>query len=761
MRRTLLHITWVCLLTGSASCGVSRHLPPGEKLYDGASIKIIKAPEVETRSKVLKNKLASLARPKRNKQIFNQPYKVWWWYKIGQSKKEKGFKIWLRNALGDPPVLTADLNPLLNAKNMEALLHSEGYFNSVVKADSSVKKNEIRLQYSASVTSPYFFGPISWRLDSSQLTNQILQLPAENSLLKTGDQYDEQKLKAEKERLARFLKGKGYYYFEAAHLLSYIDTNHNNQSAAVYLTMNEPVTANAKIPFTINKIVVQTPFTTYDALTDSVVQTLPQQDGIYVHDAKQKFKPDIFSRSITFRKGSVYSLPEQNKTQIRLNSLGAFRFVKPQFSKVEDSSDLLNVTYFMAPYQKRKLQTELGGFTRSNNYTGGQLSVEWANKNLFKRAENLVIKATGSFEITPNDSLKDNNNWRLGLEATLNIPRFLAPFRAGHKSPFFPKTSFPLSFDWVRHQGLYTEKYFNARYELSWRDSANREFRLTPMSLTISNTANLTHTFDDLQKIDSTLHYTLPTNVIPSIVFQYIVSRSSSKRYSTFLHTGVDLAGNILGLVKGNNGYFSTKVGNAYFSQFIKVAIDFRYYRKLKKELTWANRVFIGASHPYGNSPFLPFSRQFIIGGANSLRGFVPRRLGPGSAQPTEIQQSSFPQIGGDYKLELNSEIRTSLGGRLKGALFIDAGNIWMKDSVLYTPAGQLTRDFYKQIALDAGLGIRVDVNILVIRLDLGIPFYKPWLDEGQRWTFNSMKVGDPDWRKNNLIWNFALGYPF
>ena len=375
-------------------------------------------------------------------------------------------------------------------------------------------------------------------------------------------------------------------------MLSYIDTNHNNYTAAVYLAMNEPVTANAKKPFTINKVVVQTPFTTFEPLPDSVVQTLPQQDGVYVYDSSKKFKPDVFSRSITFRKGSLYSLPEQNKTQIRLNSLGAFRFVKPQFSKVEDSSDLLNVTYFMAPYQKRKLQTEIGGFTRSNNYTGGQLSVQWANKNLLKRAENLVIKATGSFELTPNDSLEDNNNWRLGLEATLNIPRLLAPFRAGYKSAYFPKTSFPLSFDWVRHQDLYTEKYFNVRYELTWRDSGNREYRLTPMSLTITNTANFTNTFSALQNIDSTLEYTLPTIIIPSVVFQYIVSKNSSKKYSTFLHTGVEFAGNILGLAKGNNGYFSTKVGNAYFAQFVKAAVDFRYYRKLKKELTWANRIF-------------------------------------------------------------------------------------------------------------------------------------------------------------------------
>jgi outer membrane protein insertion porin family len=544
--------------------------------------------------------------------------------------------------------------------------------------------------------------------------------------------------------------------------LTYIDTNHNNYTASIYMALNQPVPASAKIPYTINRIVVQTPFTNFQSLPDSVVQTLPQHNGIYIYDSSQKFKPDVFSRAITFRKGSLYSLPEQSRTQMRFNSLGTFRFIKPQFTKTAGSKALMNVTYFMAPYQKRKLQTEIGGFTRSNSYSGGELSVQWANKNLLKRAENLAIKATGSFEVTPNDSLQDNNNWRLGIEATLNIPKLLAPFRAGRQSAYFPKTSIPLSFDWVRHQDLYTEKYFHVRYELSWRDTMSREYRFTPFSLTITNTANFSNTLTARQAIDSGLNYALPTIVIPSMVFQYIVANNAlGKRHSTHLHMGVEFAGNILGMLKGNNGYFSTKVGNAYFTQFIKAAVDFRYYLKLGKDVTWANRVIIGGSYPYGNSPFLPFSRQYIIGGANSLRGFVPRQLGPGSTQATELQQSTFPQIGGDYKLEVNTELRAPLGGRLKGAVFMDAGNIWMKDSILYTSAGQLTKDFYKQIAIDAGIGLRVDVSILIIRLDLAMPFYKPWLSEGQRWTFKDVKFGNSDWRKENLIWNFALGYPF
>src|SRR5688572_17329509 len=138
MRQLLQYIVWVFLILFSGSCGVNRYLPPGEKLYNGASIKIEKEPAVKTKAAALQKKLEPLATPKRNKRLFGQPYKVWWWYVIGPSKKEKGFKLWLRNTLGDPPVLTQDLNPVMTAQNMQVLLEHEGYFNSQVNVDTSI-----------------------------------------------------------------------------------------------------------------------------------------------------------------------------------------------------------------------------------------------------------------------------------------------------------------------------------------------------------------------------------------------------------------------------------------------------------------------------------------------------------------------------------------------------------------------------------------------------------------------------------------------
>jgi outer membrane protein insertion porin family len=753
--------TFFLLVIATFSCGVKRYLPAGERLYYGASIKIKKAPAVKTRSLEIRKSLAKYATPKRNKLLFGAPYKVWWWYVIKQPKKEKGFQNWLRKTIGEPPVLFSDLTPEVSAQSMETQLENDGYFNSKVAFDTIITDNKWQIAYLAKVERPYLLGTVSWTTDSSRLAKDLIQLPDEGSHLQPGKQFSTKNIKSEKERLSLALKGKGYYYFEPGNLLTYIDTNHSNYTANIYMALNQPIPDAVKIPYTINRIIVRTPFITFEPLADSVVQALPQHKGIYIFDSLAKYKPDLFSKAITFRTGSIYSPLEQKRTQIRLNSLGTFQFIKPQFTHTAPGNDLLDVTYYLTPYRKKKLQTEIGGFTRSNSYSGGQLSIQWAHKNFLKRAQNLTLKATGSFEITQNDSLKYNNNWRVGIEASYSIPKLLVPFKAGNNLPLIPRTTFPVSFDWIRHQDLYTEKYLHFRYELSWNDKVTREYRLTPLSLTITNTANFSNEFHVREAIDTGLKYVLPTIVIPALGFQFITTNKGTRKHSTYLHTGVEFAGSLLGLIKGNNGYFSTKIANAYFTQFVKANVDFHYYLKLNQHLTWANRIAIGASYPYGNSPFLPFSRQFIIGGANSVRGFLPRHLGPGSAQATDVQQSSFPQIGGDYKLETSTEIRFPLSGRLNSAFFIDAGNIWMKDTLLYGKAGQLSKDFIKQIAIDAGIGFRIDATILIIRLDLAIPFYKPWLDEGQRWTFKDFNISDPDWRKENLVWNFALGYPF
>ena len=739
-------------------------MPAGEKLYNGAKVKVELAPEIKAREFSFAKKLAGITTPERNRMFLGNPNRVWWWYVIGDSKKEKGFKAWLRKKLGEPPVFVSDVNLALNTENIEAYLANHGHFNSKATGDTISSGYKGKAVYHATVERPYTISYMGWRLDSNDLSRAIVGLPLEDSVLRKGDQYDADKIKAEANRTTTWLKNKGYYYFKAEDIITYVDTNHNNYAASLYFAIEPETPPRDKVPYTINKVFAVVADAGLQTFPDSSLNALPQQHGIYIMDSARNFKPRLFPGAISLQTGSLYSLPEQNKSLSRLNSYGTFKFIRSEFKRVgnDDHDNLLNAYYYTTAFQKKKLQFELGGFARSNNYMGAELSATWKHRNLFRGAEILSIKATSSLEVAVNDSLQQNNNWRVGGEASLLFPKFLVPGFKRARFAYIPKTRFVVSYDWVRKQELYSQYYLHFRYELNWSDTVTKDYRLVPLSLTFYRTDEATDLFKSLSDTNQTLEYPIPSNFIPSTSFHYRVTNvSTNKRNIYNWYTSFETAGTLLGWIKGNDGPFTTKFGNAYLSQFVRAEIDFRYTRKLSNDLFWANRFLVGVGYPYGNSVFLPFPRQFIIGGANSLRGFVPKHLGPGSTTATDLQQSTYPQIGGDYKLEMNTEFRFPLIRRLKGAVFIDAGNIWMKDTLLYGPAGKLSKNFYKEIAMNGGFGIRLDISLLILRADLGMPFYKPWLPEGERWVFRKISLGSKEWRRENLVWNVAIGYPF
>jgi outer membrane protein insertion porin family len=758
------YISIVLLTIVCCSCGVKKHIPAGKKLYNGAVIKVERAVAVKDKNSYFKTKLADITSPDRNKMLFGDPYKVWWWYFIGKPKKEAGFKSWLRRKLGEEPVLDEKVNPHSNAENIQAWLENKGYFNSTAIGDTITTGYRISAVYKVKVESPYTFAKIGWRLDSSRLSKDIVRLPANESLIRPGDQYNAEKIKAEASRINAKLKQVGYYFIKTDDIIAYVDTNNSSQTVSLIYGIKTQTRPVDKIPYKINSVTVFVESSSFPKMGDTASGHFEKSDQVVVVDSAKKFRAGIFPRAIIFRSGDLYSLPAQTKTINRLNSYGVFRFIRTEFKRADTNKikDHLDVTYYTNLQKPKKFEFELGGFFRSNSYTGVQASGGWKHKNLFRGAEVLQLKATGSLEIGVNDSLQKNNNWRLGGEASLVVPRFIAPWVMGTGFNYLPKTRILFSYDWVRRQELYTQNYTHFRYEWNWSDTITKSYTLTPISLTYYQSSNFTDSFFTQVQDDDRIYYTVPPSLIAAIGFQYQLSNATSLKRNIFnLYSAIELSGNTLGLIYGNNGYYSTKIGNAYFMQFVRTEFDFRYTRKFSKELALANRIIVGASYPYGNSPFLPFSRQFIIGGANSLRGFLPRQIGPGSTKATTQQQTVFPQVGGDYKLELNTEFRFPIAGLLKGATFIDAGNFWMKDTILYTPKGKLTKNFLSELAMDAGIGLRLDVKILVLRLDLGVPLYKPFLEPGQRWVSGDIRLGDAGWRKENFVWNLAIGYPF
>jgi outer membrane protein insertion porin family len=304
---------------------------------------------------------------------------------------------------------------------------------------------------------------------------------------------------------------------------------------------------------------------------------------------------------------------------------------------------------------------------------------------------------------------------------------------------------------------------FQGSFGYTWKTDIKNEQTFNPISITYVQPGNISQEYVDSIKQYPTLAKAVEKQFILGANYNYNYNEMQDNIYKTgiYFNGNADVSGNIIGLITGAKDSSPKSIFGAQFSQYIRVETDFRHYWQLSKWKVWVNRLVIGASVPYGNSQSLPFVKQFFSGGNNSLRGFRSRSVGPGAYVPKVNETGFLPDRPGDMKLELSTELRAKLFSIVHGAIFIDAGNVWLykKDDSL--PGAQISSNFLKEIAVDGGVGLRFDASFLVIRLDVAFPLRKPFLPDGQRWVLNQIDFGSAAWRKENLILNIGIGYPF
>jgi outer membrane protein insertion porin family len=757
MRRQLLYILLLMGIGAMVSCSVEKHLPPGTQLYKGAEFTIVKDSANKTSEKTIKKQLAAIGAPKPNKKILGFPYRVWLWYAIGEPKKETGLKHWLRYRIGEEPVLNTTINVKANADNFANYLVNKGYFDSKTTGDTTIKNYWVEANYKVNLGMPYYVNNFSWIIDSTaEIAKAIKRIPSQDIAIKKGEQFDLDKVKAERIRVDLALKNRGFYYFSPEHIKAWVDSSSHNYTVDVFFKLKDETPVAAVIPQRINSITI---FPNYSLLIpppDTSKTGMDVYNGIYIRDTVHNMNYPSLTRSVTYRRGSLYRTSAQNRTLSRFVNTGVFKFVKNRYEVVGDTiiPRWLDVYYYLTPMPKKNIQGDIGAFIKSNSYTGAQASLTWKNRNAFKGGEQLAFKIYGSFEASSTDSLNKNNNFRLGGELSLTFPRFVAPFKIRDSFSFPPKTTITLGYEWMRKQALYTKGYTRLQYDFTWRESVNKTHRFAPVSITYNSTSAYSPEYKVLVDLVPPLKVANLPELIFGSFYNYTWHTRNTRGRNVFYFSGnLDAAGNIIGLFNKVSDPFTGKIANAYFAQYVKADVDLRYSMKLGENLHWVNRLVVGAGFPYNNSNYLPFTKQFIIGGANSLRGFEVRELGPGRVKTTVLQQYYYPQIGGDYKLELNTELRFPLFGKLNGATFIDAGNVWSKDTFLYGQEAVFTNQFLKDIAIDAGLGARLDITFLVVRFDVGFPLRIPYNEPGKEWNFgNALK---------HPVYNIAIGYPF
>ena len=767
--RKIFFISTVILIFIASSCSVQKYLPPGERLYKGATVKVEKNKDTKTTARSLKKTIALAASPKPNKFLLGQPYKVWFYYKIGEPKREKGLKAFLRNRLGEPPVLSSRVNAKVTAVNMASLMENLGYFHTTVQGDTAHTGSYfVKANYTAQVQPQYKLGTIKWVGDSLSALQKLLDKNSTgNGLLKTGNPYRLSDIAAERDRLDLFLKTRGYYFFNPDYLMAYVDSTIGSRKVNMYLNIKKITPDDAKHPYKINSITVFPNYSLTSPDLDTSKRGVEIFDGLRIKDTIKNFKKSLFAQTITYRPGSIYSSRQQNTTLNRFINLGAFKFVKNRFEEVKhsdenDTSHLMNVYYYLTPAKQKSIQAQVDGFTKENNFLGTQVSVNWRNRNAFKGAEQLAVKTFAAIETTSGDSVK-NNNYRLGTEITLKIPRYAIPFfKIKDKNFYPPNTSLLLGYELFKKDIFYLKNLFRFQYEFTWKPNIKTQFTVAPVSLSYLQASNITDSFKKQILKSPSLLLSVYSEAILGTNATYIYNSALRRSKNlVYFSTGIELSGNIAGLITGAKDYRSKKVFGVPFAQYAKVDVDYHFTRHLTNKFDFANRLQLGIGLPYNNSKLLPFTKLYTIGGSSSIRGFRTRTLGPGTYKPTPGDQRFFQIIGGDYKLLFNTELRIPFTPQLSGALFVDAGNVWTKDTLLFGSKGKLTPQFLKELAVASGFGIRFDATVLLIRADLGIPLRKPYLPDGQRWVLNQIDFTSRAWRRENLILNIAIGLPF
>lgn len=746
-------------------CSNTKYLPEGELLYTGGSVTVKDSVIKKKDRKELEKQLEDLLRPKPNKQFLGIRPKLWFYNIAGEPKKQKGFRYWLRTKVGEPPVTFSKVDLDYNASVLRSFTENRGYFKTRVSADSTAKNKRATAEYTVIPKKQYIIKSITFP-DDSLAMSRIIGRSSRRSLLKVGKPYDLDIIKAERERIDARLKERGYFYFNPDYILAQVDSSKGDHEVKIKLVIKADAPPKALTAYKINKIIVYPNFAISKDSLKYKPEDVVQYKDFTIIDTANTFNPRVFDRTIYFKKGDLYNRKDHNLTLNRFVNLGTFSFVKNEFKPSDSLPKTLDSYYYLTLLPKKFIRVEVLGKTNSASYTGTELNVNWNNRNLFKGAELLTVSVFGGADFQLSGTNNGKNIYKVGTETSLTWPRFIVPFfNVQGSSEFVPRTKATVRYEYQNRTQLYSLNSFKASYGYMWKENVRKEHQLNIMDITYVSPNNVTQEYlDDIEE-DESLGKVIEKQLIFGPTYTYTYTNTMQKRKkNTFYFSGeADLAGNITGLVTGANVKKDNQksIFDVPFSQYAKFRVDFRHYLKLGKESQLASRLIVGAGIPYGNSNVLPTSKQFVVGGTNSIRAFRARSIGPGSYLNTETANDYLPDQSGDLKLEFSTEYRAKLFSIVKGAAFIDAGNIWLMNKDPNKPGGEISKDFMKEIAVGAGVGLRFDVSFFILRTDLAFPLRKPYLPDGERWVIKDIDFGSGPWRKENLILNIAIGYPF
>jgi outer membrane protein insertion porin family len=748
------------------SCSGTKFLKEGQVLYKGSKIEFA-APDSVLNKKLLKADINKKLVPKPNKKLLGLfATRVWLYTKV-EPKKEKGFKFWLKNKIGKEPVLIENIELEQKELLLEKTMQDNGYFYTDVESEVIEKKRLGTVHYKINNGAPSYIK--NFNLPEIQPDLDSLFKAYNKYKVKSGDVYNLLNIQTDRNGLADYIRSEGYFDFDRSDIVYFVDTSKiQENNFNVNLVIKPPSDSGFHRKYYINDVTIYPSFTE----NDTNYHRVSEFKNFEFKDNYRFISRKVIAGNVFIEPDSLFSFKDYQLTTNRLVNLGIYKFVNIQYAKT--AKDSLDVSIRLTPtkYQNFKSSVEIS--TSTLGFLGNSLAISYNNQNTGRSAIGLTLKAGAGTEFQFANRKAQLNTLDVNFGLTLSIPRRLRFKEEKLKSNTKPTTSFSISENFQKWIQYYTINDLNMGVTYKWgnpsylkQKKAVISHELTPFNLSWLYLINTTGTFDDLITNNSQLKASFENNFILGGKYETTINtkKDETQRNYFYFINSIETSGNIAYLLgkavkpKKTDEY---QILGIPFSQFVQVNIDARNYWDINAKTKLVSRFNLGLGVTYGNREVLPYSRQFFMGGPNTIRAFPIRSIGPGNYVSTAEQNTNSVEQTGDLKLLMNLEYRWTIFKYIRGAAFVDAGNVWLLRDDPNRPGGVFKpKDFMTQIGLGTGLGLRLDLSFIAIRLDLGMPIYKPYGLDGERWIHQFPSDGFRDWRKDNWVWNFAIGYPF
>jgi len=759
-----------------SSCNPTKYVPKGESL-------LVENHIIINTDSVKKSEILPYIKQKPNKRILGMRFHLAM-YDLSNINKDRWPHNWLRN-IGEEPVI---FDPTATSKSKDQIktyLSSKGYFDGSVMETIETANRRSKVYYNIDLKPAYTVNNIFYDIADTGLTMLIMS-DSVNCLIERGKPYDVDILQAERARLERTVRDMGFYSFSGDNIFFRIDSTIGKRKVNIYYGVkkqlkfdsnNNPVLVlNSK--YKVRSIYIFPDYFPKDVLTGGdeyqrSLDTINYRGYYFVTNLKRPaINYDVIIQALYLRPGATFNMTNTERSQTHLRSFKTYRLVNIRYNDLLGNSinpvdsAILDCIIQLTPMSKQSFTVEVEG-TNSGGNLGGALGFIYQNKNLLHGAEQFNLKLKGAYEAFSQSNTGIKSSEQYGVETSLRLPNFFLPFieKESFIKKYDPTTTIQAAYDY-QNLPVYTRTMANAAFGYSWKAGSFQTHLVNPFQLNLVRIPFIDPVYNtDVIKKSSYLINSYKDVLIAGGSYSFIFNNQNLKKARNywFGRFNFEAAGNLLYLYDKltNAKMINDTIFNHYnifeqpFAQFVRTDIDIRFNRIINDVSSMVYRGFFGIGIPYKNSLAMPFERQYFEGGANGIRGWQVRSLGPGSYAP---DSAKYVYQTGDIKLEANIEYRFKLFWVLEGALFADAGNIWAIKNDPDRPGAQFKiNSFYKDIAIGTGFGMRFDFKFVLLRTDIGLKFRDPKLPASTCWIFSQPNPIN----HNNLAIVIAIGYPF